>query len=249
MDFLALPERSTKPREAGLTHLLDKGLGPAQVADLLATAAAYIDIVKLGWGTAYVTGSLTQKIDLYHGAGIPVCLGGTLLELALRQNRLEEYLRATRALGLRHIEVSDGTVSMQEEDKLALIRRLAKEFTVLSEVGSKDPDVALTPSQWIDAIQRELDAGAWKVITEGRESGTVGVFQPSGEIKEALLAEIVAAVSAENLLFETPAKGQQAWFVRRFGANVNLGNIPPEDALSVETLRLGLRGDTLLHFH
>jgi phosphosulfolactate synthase len=138
---------------------------------------------------------------------------------------------------------------MEEEDKLALLRRLARDFKVLSEVGSKDPDVVIAPYKWVDAIKRELDAGAWKVITEGRESGTVGMFQSTGEVKEGLLDEIVREVSAENLLFEAPIKSQQTWFIKQFGADVNLGNIPPEDVISVETLRLGLRGDTLLHFH
>jgi phosphosulfolactate synthase len=249
MDFLTMPKRSSKPRDVGITHVLDKGLGPSQIADLLATAAPHIDIVKLGWGTAYVTQNLAHKIELYQSAGIPVCFGGTMLELALRQNKLDEYVRTVRELGLHHIEVSDGTVAMQEEDKLALLRRLAKDFRVLSEVGSKDPDVVIAPYKWVDAIKRELDAGAWKVITEGRESGTVGMFQASGEIKEGLLDEIVREVSADNLLFEAPIKSQQASFIKQFGADVNLGNIPPEDVISVETLRLGLRGDTLLHFH
>jgi phosphosulfolactate synthase len=249
MDFLTMPKRSSKPRNVGITHVLDKGLGPSQIADLLTTAAPHIDIVKLGWGTAYVTENLSHKVELYRAAGIPVCFGGTMLELALRQNRIDEYIDAAKSLGLEHIEVSDGTVAMQEEDKLALLRRLARDFKVLSEVGSKDPDVVIAPYKWVDSIKRELDAGAWKVITEGRESGTVGMFQSTGEVKEGLLDEIVREVSAENLLFEAPIKSQQTWFIKQFGADVNLGNIPPEDVISVETLRLGLRGDTLLHFH
>ncbi len=249
MDFLAMPKRSSKPRDVGITHVLDKGLGPNQIADLLTTAAAHIDIVKLGWGTAYVTNDLARKVDLYQDAGIPVCFGGTMLELALRQNKLNEYVRAARELGLHHIEVSDGTIDMQQEDKLALLRRLARDFKVLSEVGSKDPSVAVDPVKWVDSIKKELDAGAWKVITEGRESGTVGMFQSSGEVKESLLDEIVREVSADNLLFEAPIKSQQTWFIKQFGTDVNLGNIPPEEVISVETLRLGLRGDTLLHFH
>jgi phosphosulfolactate synthase len=249
MDFLTLPKRSRKPRDVGLTHVLDKGLGPSQIADLLSTAGAHIDIVKLGWGTAYVTDNLAHKVELYQSAGIPVCFGGTMLELALRQNKLDDCIRAARELGLHHIEVSDGTVAMQEEDKLALLRRLAKDFKVLSEVGSKDPDVVIASHKWVDSIKRELDAGAWKVITEGRESGTVGMFQASGEVKEGLLDEIQSAVDPARLLFEAPIKKQQAWFIKQFGPNVNLGNIPPEEVISVETLRLGLRGDTLLHFH
>lgn len=249
LDFLTLPEHCRKPRSSGITHVLDKGLGLSQIDDLLQTAASYIDIVKLGWGTAYVTENLAAKIERYQTAGIPVCFGGTMLELAVRQGRLNEYLEAARAFGLHHIEVSDGTVAMDEADKLALIRRLARDFKVLSEVGSKDPGVVIAPYKWVDSIKRELDAGAWKVITEGRESGTVGMFHSNGAVKEGLLDEIVQAVSADALLFEAPIKSQQTAFIKEFGPNVNLGNIPPDDVIAVETLRLGLRGDTLLHFH
>jgi len=249
MDFLTLPKRAAKPRSVGITHILDKGLGPSQITDLMTVAAAYVDIVKLGWGTPYVTQNLAQKIELYRSHGVPVCFGGTMLEVSLRQNKLEEYIAAVRQLGVDHVELSDGTIAMQEDDKLELLRRLAKDFKVLSEVGSKDAEVVIAPYKWVDSIKRELDAGAWKVITEGRESGTVGVYQSTGEVKEGLIDEIVASVSADNLLFEAPVKKQQTWFVKQFGPDVNLGNIPPEDVISVETLRLGLRGDTLLHFH
>ena len=249
LDFLTLPERSAKPRADGLTHVLDKGLGPAQIDDLMAVAAPYIDIVKLGWGTSYITANLAQKIELYQSHGIPVCFGGTLLEVVVRQNKMDEYVHQLRELGITHVEVSDGTIAMAEDDKLALLRRLARDFTVLSEVGSKDAEVVIAPYKWVDLIKRELDAGAWKVITEGRESGTVGVYQSSGEVKEGLIDEIVNAISAENLLFEAPIKAQQAWFIKKFGSNVNLGNIPPDEVISCETLRLGIRSDTLLDFH
>ena len=249
MDFLTLPKRAAKPRSVGITHILDKGLGPSQITDLMTVAAPYVDIVKLGWGTPYVTQNLAQKIELYRSHGVPVCFGGTMLEVSLRQNKLEEYIAAVKQLGVDHVELSDGTIAMQEDDKLELLRRLAKDFKVLSEVGSKDAEVVIAPYKWVDSIKRELDAGAWKVITEGRESGTVGVYQSTGEVKEGLIDEIVASVSADNLLFEAPVKKQQTWFVKQFGPDVNLGNIPPEDVISVETLRLGLRGDTLLHFH
>jgi phosphosulfolactate synthase len=249
MDFLTLPERSSKPRESGITHVLDKGMGLAQIRDLFAICGDYVDIVKLGWGTAYVTPNLKQKVALYQELGIPVCFGGTLLEAAVLQNKLDEYVGVVREFGMECIEISDGTIKMEEADKLALIRRLAKEFRVLSEVGSKDETVVIAPFKWVDSIKRELDAGAWKVITEGRESGTVGVYQPGGEVKEGLIDEIKSAVDTDRLLFEAPIKEQQAWFIKQFGANVNLGNIPPEDVISVETLRVGVRGDTLLHFH
>ncbi len=249
IDFLTLPERTSKPRESGITHVLDKGYSLDQVRDFLAVAGDYVDIVKLGWGTALVTPHLKEKIDLYQSSGVPVCLGGTLFEVCLRQGKLDEYVRTVHALGMDHIEVSDGTIAMDEGDKLAILRRLSKEFRVLSEVGSKDAEVVIAPYQWVESIKRELDAGAWKVVTEGRESGTVGIYQPGGEVKEGLLAEIATAVDVRDLVFEAPVKSQQVWFIKQFGANVNLGNIPPEEVVSVETLRLGVRGDTLLTFH
>jgi phosphosulfolactate synthase len=249
LDFLTLPERTAKPRESGLTHVLDKGYSLDQVRQFMEVAKGYVDIVKLGWGTAVVTPNVADKVALYQSYGVPVCFGGTFFEVCLRQNKLEEYLASVRELGMDCLEVSDGTIAMREEDKLDLLRRLTKEFRVLSEVGSKDADVVIAPYKWVDSIKRELDAGAWKVITEGRESGTVGIYQSGGQVKEGLLDEIVQAVSAENLLFEAPIKSQQAWFIKQFGANVNLGNIPPEEVISVETLRVGVRGDTLLHFH
>ncbi|HMK92624.1 MAG TPA: phosphosulfolactate synthase [Thermoleophilia bacterium] len=249
LDFLSLPERTSKPRESGLTHVLDKGYSLEQVRQFLEVARDYVDIVKLGWGTAVVTPNVKEKVALYQSYGVPVCFGGTFFEVCLRQNKLEEYLATVRAFGMDCLEVSDGTIIMHEDDKLDLLRRLTKEFKVLSEVGSKDAEVVIAPYKWVDSIKRELEAGAWKVITEGRESGTVGIYQAGGQVKEGLLDEIVNAVSAENLLFEAPAKKQQVWFIKKFGSDVNLGNIPPEDVISCETLRLGIRGDTLLTFH
>jgi phosphosulfolactate synthase len=249
LDFLTLPERSTKPRDTGITHVLDKGSSLQQVHDLMEVGRDYVDIVKLGWGTAAVTPNLKEKVELYHSYGVPVCFGGTFFEVCLHQGKVEEYLGAVRELGMEVVEISDGTITIPEADKLALLRRLSKEFRVLSEVGSKDAEVVIAPYKWVDSIKRELDAGAWKVITEGRESGTVGIYQSSGEVKEGLLDEIVTAVSAERLLFEAPVKSQQVWFIKQFGCNVNLGNISPDEVVSVETLRLGVRGDTLLTFH
>jgi phosphosulfolactate synthase len=248
-DFLTLPQRTPKPRERGITHVLDKGSSLQQVRDLLEVAEEYVDIVKLGWGTAAVTPNLQEKVELYQGHGIPVCFGGTFFEVCFRQGKLEEYLATVRDLNMELIEISDGTITIDESDKISLLRRLSKEFRVLSEVGSKDSEVVIAPYKWVDSIKRELEAGAWKVITEGRESGTVGIYQSSGDVKEGLLDEIIQAVSAENLLFEAPVKSQQVWFIKQFGCNVNLGNIQPEEVVSVETLRLGVRGDTLLTFH
>ena len=248
-EFLTLPERTTKPRESGLTHVLDKGLSLDQVRQFLEVSGDYVDIVKLGWGTAVVTPNVKEKIALYQSFGIPVCFGGTFFEVCLRQGKFEEYLALVDECGMECVEISDGTIAMDEEDKLAILRRLSKQYKVLSEVGSKDEAVVITPTRWVDSIKRELEAGAWKVITEGRESGTVGIYRPTGDVKDGLLEEIRTAFDTSQILFEAPIKKQQAWFIKQFGANVNLGNIPPEEVISVETLRVGVRGDTLLTFH
>ena len=248
-DFLTLPQRTTKPRESGLTHVLDKGLSLDQVRQFLEVAGEYVDIVKLGWGTAAVTPNVKEKVALYQSHGVPVCFGGTFFEVCLRQNKVEEWLALVRECRMTCVEISDGTIAMEEEDKLALLRRFSQEFKVLSEVGSKDDSVTIAPSTWLDKIGRELEAGAWKVITEGRESGTVGIYRPSGDVKDGLLEEIREAFDTAQILFEAPIKKQQAWFIKQFGSNVNLGNIPPDEVISVETLRLGVRGDTLLTFH
>jgi phosphosulfolactate synthase len=248
-EFLTLPERTTKPRESGLTHVLDKGLSLEQARQFLDVAGEYVDIVKLGWGTAVVTPKVKEKIALYQSHDIPVSFGGTFFEVCLRQGKFDEYLRLVDECGMTCVEISDGTVEMDEDDKLAIVRRLSKRYKVLSEVGSKDDSVVITPSRWIDLIARELDAGAWKVITEGRESGTVGIYRPSGDVKDGLLEEIRESFDADQLLFEAPIKTQQAWFITQFGTNVNLGNIVPEEVIPVETLRIGVRGDTLLTFH
>jgi phosphosulfolactate synthase len=248
-EFLTLPERTTKPRESGLTHVLDKGFSREQVRQFLEVSSDYVDIVKLGWGTAVVTPNVKEKIALYQSFGIPVCFGGTFFEVCLRQGKFDEYLALVDECGMECVEISDGTVAMDEEDKLAILRKLSKRYKVLSEVGSKDDAVVITPSRWIASIKRELEAGAWKVITEGRESGTAGIYRPSGDVKDGLVEEIRNAFDTSQLLFEAPLKSQQAWFIKEFGPNVNLGNISPEEVISVETLRIGVRGDTLLQFH
>ena len=248
-EFLTLPERTTKPRESGLTHVLDKGLSLEQVRQFLEVSGTYVDIVKLGWGTAVVTPNVKEKIALYQSCGIPVCFGGTFFEVCLRQGKFDEFLALVDECGMECVEISDGTVAMDEEDKLAILRKLSKRYKVLSEVGSKDEAVVITPSTWIDSIKRELEAGAWKVITEGRETGTVGIYRPTGDVKDGLLEEISTTFDISQLLFEAPIKKLQAWFIKHFGPNVNLGSIPPEEVISVDTLRVGVRGDTLLTFH
>jgi phosphosulfolactate synthase len=243
-DLLDLPDRSDKPRQQGLTHVLDRGLSVAGVDGLAEVAGAYVDIVKLGWGTSIATGNLEQKLERYRHHRIPVVLGGTLTELAIAQNRLDGLIEWLRKLAIDHIEISDGTIQLRHDDKLGLIERLSSEFTVLSEVGSKDDTRIMAPYRWVEQIEQELEAGAWKVIAEARESGTAGIFRHDGEVRMGLIDEIVHAVAPEKILFEAPRKDQQVWFVRRFGANVNLGNIAPDDVLSLETIRLGLRSDT-----
>jgi phosphosulfolactate synthase len=243
-ELLDLPDRSVKPRQKGLTHVLDRGLSVADVDSLAEVAGDYVDVVKLGWGTALRTGNLEAKLERYRHHGIPVMFGGTLTELAIAQNRLDQFVAWLRELGLEYVEISDGTIELRHDDKIELIERLASEFTVLSEVGSKDDTRIMAPYRWVEQIQSELEAGAWKVIAEARESGTAGIFRHDGEVRMGLIDEIVHAVEPEQILFEAPQKDQQVWFVRRFGADVNIGNVPPEDVLSLETIRLGLRSDT-----
>jgi phosphosulfolactate synthase len=243
-DLLKLPERSDKPRDHGLTHVLDRGLSVAEVDGLAEVAGDYVDLVKLGWGTAVATGNLQAKLERYREHGITVVLGGTLTELAIAQNRLDDLVAWLHELGLEHLELSDGTISLEHDRKLELIRRLSKEFTVLSEVGSKDNTRIMAPFRWVEQIESELEAGAWKVIAEARESGSVGIFRHDGEVRMGLIDEIVHAVPEEKILFEAPRKDQQVWFIRRFGPEVNLGNILPEEVLSLETMRVGLRADT-----
>jgi phosphosulfolactate synthase len=246
LSFIELPSRSAKPREQGITHVLDKGLSIAEVDGLIEVAGDSVDIVKLGWGTALATANLAPKLARYREHGIPVVLGGTLTELAIKQDRLDELIAWVHELGLRHFEISDGTIVLEHERKLELIARLATDFTVLSEVGSKDDTGAITPPyRWVEMMGEELQAGAWKVIAEGREAGTAGIFRPTGEVREGLIDEIVHGIASERIMFDAPRKHQQVWFVRRFGPDVNLGNIAPSDVLPLETLRLGLRSDTL----
>ncbi|MGD9572193.1 MAG: phosphosulfolactate synthase [Thermoleophilia bacterium] len=245
-DFLKLPGRPRKPRQMGVTHVIDKGMPLQAVEGVLDTSGDSIDIVKLGWGTAYVTRNLRDKIALYESAGIPVVLGGTFWEVCATQNKLDDWRRWVTDLGLRHVEISDGTITVAHEAKLEHIHRLSQDFVVLSEVGSKDLATVIAPYRWVELIEAELRAGAWKVITEARETGTAGIFRGDGEVRMGLIDEIVHAIDPNRLLFEAPQKAQQVWFIRKFGPNVNLGNIPPDEVIPLETLRLGLRADTLL---
>lgn len=244
-DFLSLAKRDPKPRVSGFTHVLDKGLSLVGLESLVETSGAHMDFLKLGWGTAYVSGGVKAKVAICQEADINVCLGGTLLEIAAFQDRMDEYVRWMHRLGLEHIEISNGALDMPTEKKQALIRELAGEFKVISEVGSKDPSKPVIAAEWIAEMTGDLEAGASFVITEGRESGTVGLFGPAGEVHEDMVRAITSAVPIETIIFEAPRKDQQAWFIRTCGAGVNLGNIPADEVLSLETLRLGLRADTL----
>jgi phosphosulfolactate synthase len=230
-------------RDGGLTHVLDKGLGPRAWEDILDVAGDHIDIVKLGWGTAYVTRNLGRKLDVLRGK--PVVIGGTFFEVVYVRDKLDEYKQWLRGLGISHVEISDGTIEIPRERKLELIQDFARDFTVLSEVGSKDSEVVFAPYEWVEWIKEELEAGAWKVITESREGGTAGIFRPSGEMRTGLVDEIAHSIDFHDLVWEAPTKASQAWFVKHFGPEVNLGNIPPDEVIPLETLRLGLRGDTL----
>jgi phosphosulfolactate synthase len=243
--FLDLPERSGKPRSSGLTHVLDKGLSLQGLESLIQTARRSIDIIKLGWGTAYVSDGVKAKVAMSASAGITMCPGGTLLEICDSQHRIREYVRWLLHLGFTHVEVSNGALGMPTEHKRALIRRLAKDFTVLSECGSKNPRADVVAADWVAEMEGDLEAGASLVIAEARESGTVGLYQPTGEVRVELVEALLAALPAEKIIFEAPRKDQQAWFVRRLGQVANLGNIPSEEVIALETLRLGLRSDTL----
>jgi len=237
-----------KPRARGLTHVIDRGLSVAEVDNLMEVAGHCVDVVKLGWGTALVSANLKPKLERYAAREVPVVLGGTLTELAIRQGRVEDLVAWLRELGLRHVEVSDGTIALDPALKRELIERLAREFTVLAEVGSKDVDFIMAPYVWVEQIQRDLEAGAWKVIAEARESGTAGIYRATGEVRTGLIDEIAHAVDPDRLIFEAPRREQQVWLLKRFGTECNLGNIAPHDVLSLETLRLGLRSDTVDSF-
>lgn len=242
--FLTLPERSAKPRTVGLTHVLDKGLTVESARSVLGTAAPYMDVWKFGWGTAYVDVGLPEKLELLRAHGVRSCLGGTLLEISWAQGRAEDCLDWAAEAGFDCVEISRGVAPMTLADKHGLLRLAAQRFVVLSEVGSKDPARALTADQWTREVADDLAAGARWVITEGRESGTVGIYREDGSVREDIVAAAVRGGGVDRLLFEAPRKDQQAWLVRAFGPDVNLANIPADQVVALETLRLGLRADT-----
>ncbi len=243
-----IPNRPSKPRNNGLTMVMDKGLSCRQAEDFLEVAADKTDIIKLGFGTSTVTPSLSRKLEIYQEADIPVYFGGTLFEAYVIRNQFDDYKRLLDKYKITHAEVSDGSMEISEDQKCEYISSLAKDFTVLSEVGSKDAEKIIPPYKWIAMMKAEIAAGAWKVIAEARESGTVGIFRNSGEIRSGLIEEILQHIPLDTILWEAPQKVQQVWFLTLYGHNVNLGNIAPPELIPLETLRLGLRGDTFSHW-
>lgn len=243
-----IPDRTEKPRESGYTMVMDKGLSLREAEDMIDSSGDFIDIVKLGWATSYVTSQLDQKIKLYQNAGIPCYLGGTLFEAFVIRDQFDDYMRVVDKYNLEHVEVSDGSITMDHDDKCDYIQRISKNYTVLSEVGSKDAAKIIPPYKWIDQMRTELDSGAWKVIGEARESGNVGLFRDSGEVRQGLVEEILTQIPKDKILWEAPQKAQQVWFIKLCGTNVNLGNIATNEIIPLETIRLGLRGDTF-HDH
>lgn len=243
-----IPERTQKPRSKGMTMMMDKGMSIRKAEDVIDTAGGYIDIVKLGWATSYVYPKLEEKIQLYKDAGIPVYFGGTLFEAFVARGQFDDYRRLLDRFKLEHAEVSDGSMEMAHEQKCAYIHALAQQVTVLSEVGSKDASKEIPAYKWIAMMKQELEAGAWKVIGEARESGNVGVYRSTGEVRSDLVEEILTQIPGEQIIWEAPIKSQQVWFIKMMGSNVNLGNISAEEIIPLETIRLGLRGDTFHHF-
>ncbi len=248
---LQLPERAVKPRRVGVTMVVDGGLPLGALGDIVASAGEYLDYVKFGWGTAVVSGQLAAKVDLLRDAGIEYYFGGTLFEKHILQDRFDDFRALCHKFSCSHVEVSNGTVDMSNQEKAGYVRKLADEFTVISEVGFKDSTRSekLMPKRWIEYIHEDLEAGASLVTLESRESGRSGICRPNGELRYGLIEEMLGAdVPADRLMFEAPTNTLQAYFVSRVGYDVNLGNVSPTGVISLETLRLGLRADTLTEF-
>jgi phosphosulfolactate synthase len=243
-----IPDRAVKPRTEGMTMVMDKGLSTREAEDFLTMGGPYTDIIKLGWATSYVSPNLNEKLALYREAGIPCYFGGTLFEVFIARGMFEEYRKVLAQFKMEYVEVSDGSLELPHDEKCEYIRILSKDYKVLSEVGSKDAEKIIAPYKWIAMMKGELEAGSVKVIAEAREAGNVGIFRGTGEIRSGLIDEILTQVAPEQILWEAPQKAQQTWFVKLLGANVNLGNIAPNDVIPLETLRLGLRSDTFDHF-
>ena len=247
-DLPFLPERTSRPRDLGLTMMMDKGLSLRETENFIDKCSELTDIVKFGFGTAYLSKNFKEKIKLYKEAGIKVYLGGTLFEAFIARDMFDDYRRLLDKYELDTAEVSDGSITIPHDIKCNYIVELAKQVTVLSEVGSKEEGILISPGKWIKLMNTELEAGSWKVIAEARESGNVGIYRPNGTAHTVLVNKILAKVPKDDILWEAPIKKQQVWFIKLLGSNVNLGNIAHNEVIPLETLRLGLRGDTFFSF-
>jgi len=243
-----IPERTEKPRNSGLTMVMDKGISLKHAEDFVESYADYVDFVKLGFGTSVMSKNVKEKIKLYKQAGIKTYVGGTLFEAFVARGKFDEYQKYIESFGLDTAEVSDGSINMDHDSKCKYINTLSKNFTVLSEVGSKEEGIIIHPAKWIRMMKAELEAGSFKVIAEARESGTVGIFHKNGSAHSMLITRITSKIKVEDIIWETPQKSQQVYFINLFGANVNVGNISVDDVIPLETLRIGLRGDTFFNY-
>ena len=243
-----MPDRLAKPRQSGITMVMDKGLSIDEAKQFLSVSYPHVDIVKLGFGTSYVTPDLTKKLEVYRSYDIPVYFGGTLFEAFLIRNQFEDYISVCKEFGISYMEVSDGSITIPHAEKCGYIEKLTKYGTVLSEVGSKDAEHIIPPYKWIELMRAELSAGSTYVIAEAREAGNVGIYRGSGEVREGLVQEILTQIPGERILWEAPQKAQQLYFIELLGCNVNLGNIAPTEVIPLEAMRIGLRGDTF-HFY
>ncbi len=243
-----MPDRAAKPRNNGLTMVMDKGLSIEETKNFLSISSTYVDILKLGFGTSYVTPNLKEKLAIYQSQDIPVYLGGTLFEAFLIRNQFDDYVAVCKDLGITYVEVSDGSINIPHAEKCGYIEKLTKHFTVLSEVGSKDAQHIIPPYKWIELMRAELEAGSSYVIAEAREAGNVGIYRGSGEVREGLVQEILTQIPKDKILWEAPQKAQQLYFIELLGCNVNLGNIAPTEMIALEAMRIGLRGDTFNFF-
>ena len=239
-----IPDRHKRPRTSGITMVMDKGLSVAEAKNFLSVSYPHVDIIKLGFGTSFVTPNLEEKLEVYRSYNLPIYFGGTLFEAFLIRNQFEEYIEVCKRFGISYMEVSDGSITIPHAEKCGYIEKLAKHGVVLSEVGSKDEANIFPPYKWIELMRAELEAGASYVIAEARESGNVGLYRGSGEVRQGLVQEILTQIAAEKIIWEAPQKGQQLYFIELLGCNVNLGNIAPTEVIPLEAMRIGLRGDT-----
>ena len=248
MKLQNIPERTLQPRESGITMMMDKGMSTRDMEDFLSTSSNYTDLIKFGFGTALISKNVREKVSLIKQAGIKPYLGGTMFELFYARDQIKDYFQLVDNLDIETIEISDGSIFINHDEKCHLINEYSKNYQVLSEVGSKEEGILISPAKWIKMMANELQAGSWKVIAEGRESGSVGIFRPNGKPHTMLINKIISKIDSSKILWESPTKKQQTWFVNLFNENVNLGNIAPKDVIPLETLRLGLRGDTFFNY-